>query len=70
MLTLGLWLRWQFIHTVNLYPDEFVTLLAVKMINQSGWPVMPSGLFYEHGLLFSYLGSLASLQGEPQPTGR
>ncbi len=69
-LVLGLWLRWQFIHTVKLYPDEFVTLLAVKMINQSGWPVMPSGLFYEHGLLFSYLGSVASRLGALQLTVR
>ena len=59
----GLWLRLRFIHTVQLYPDEFVTLLAVRMINEKGAPVMPSGLFYDHGLLFSYLGSLASWLG-------
>jgi hypothetical protein len=59
LLVLGIWLRWRFIHTVHLYPDEFVTLLAIKMIAETGWPVMPSGLFYEHGLLFSYFGSLA-----------
>ncbi|MCB0176252.1 MAG: glycosyltransferase family 39 protein [Anaerolineae bacterium] len=47
--------------TVQLYPDEFVTLLAIDMIKAKGWPVMPSGLFYEHGFLFSYLGSLVSL---------
>ncbi len=62
-LGLGLWLRWQFVHTVQLYPDEFVTLLAVRMIGETGLPVMPSGLFYDHGLLFSYLGSLAGLFG-------
>ncbi len=33
------------------------------MIGQNGWPIMPSGLFYEHGLLFSYAGSLATLWG-------
>ena len=57
---LALWLRWRFIHTVQLYPDEFVTLLAIDMIKAKGLPVMPSGLFYEHGLLFSYLASLAA----------
>lgn len=31
------------------------------MIKAKGLPVMPSGLFYEHGFLFSYLGSLVSL---------
>ncbi len=63
MLALGLWLRWRFIQTVNLYPDEFVTLLAVQMIGERGLPVMPSGLFYEHGILFSYLGSLVAMLG-------
>jgi hypothetical protein len=63
LLLLGLWLRLRFIHTVRLYPDEFVTLLAVQMIGQKGVPVMPSGLFYDHGLLFSYFGSLAALLG-------
>jgi 4-amino-4-deoxy-L-arabinose transferase-like glycosyltransferase len=66
VLAAGLWLRLRFIHTVRLYPDEFVTLLAVQMIGQKGLPVMPSGLFYEHGLLFSYVGSLAALLGPGQ----
>jgi len=63
VLAAGLWLRLRFIHTVRLYPDEFVTLLAVQMIGEKGLPVMPSGLFYEHGLLFSYAGSLAAWLG-------
>ncbi|MBN1992328.1 MAG: glycosyltransferase family 39 protein [Anaerolineae bacterium] len=63
VLGVGLWLRLRFIHTIRLYPDEFVTLLAGQMINKKGVPVMPSGLFYDHGLLFSYLGSLAALIG-------
>ena len=63
LLLIGLWLRLRFIHTVRLYPDEFVTLLAIQMIGQKGLPIMPSGLFYDHGLLFSYLGWLASLLG-------
>jgi hypothetical protein len=61
LAALGLWLRWRFAQAVHLYPDEFVTLLAIKMIGESGLPVMPSGLFYEHGLFFSYLGSLATV---------
>jgi hypothetical protein len=70
LLALGIWLRRQFIVTVQLYPDEFVTLLAVQLIGQKGLPIMPSGLFYEHGLLFSYLGSLATLFGDPRLTVR
>ncbi|MDM8519330.1 glycosyltransferase family 39 protein [Anaerolineales bacterium HSG6] len=64
LLTIATWLRLTFIHTVQLYPDEFATLLAVTMIAKKGLPIMPSGLFYEHGLLFSYLGYLSSLAGE------
>ena len=63
VLLLAAGLRSRFIATVQLYPDEFVTLLAVKMIGQKGVPVMPSGLFYEHGLLFSYAGSIAAALG-------
>lgn len=63
LLGLALWLRLRFIHTVQLYPDEFVTLLAVKMIGEKGLPVMPSGLFYDHGLLFSYVGSVVAWLG-------
>ncbi len=70
ILAIGLWLRWRFIQTVYLYPDEFATLLAVRMIGQKGLPVMPSGLFYEHGLLFSYLGSLASFLGPARLAAR
>ncbi len=39
----------------NPFVDEFTTVLAAQSILRRGWPVLPSGLFYEHGLLFSYL---------------
>jgi len=35
--------------------DEFTTILAARSILKLGLPVLPSGLFYEHGLLFSYI---------------
>jgi len=60
LLALAAWLRWQYALRVQPYPDEFVTLLAVQMILQKGLPILPSGLFYEHGLLFSYAGAVAS----------
>lgn len=37
--------------------DEFTTVLASRAILAHGWPVLPSGLFYEHGLVFSYLAA-------------
>ena len=61
---------WQFIQNINLYPDEFVTLLAMDMVRQKGAPLLPSGLFYEHGLLYSYLAGAASFLGEPALMGR
>lgn len=70
LMGVGLWLRFRFIHTVHLYPDEFVTLLAVQMIGEKGLPVLPSGLFFEHGLLFSYAGSVAALLGPARWTVR
>jgi hypothetical protein len=60
VLILAAWLRWRYIVNVQPFPDEFVTLLAVKMILEKGVPVLPSGLFYEHGLLFSYAGAVTS----------
>ncbi len=59
VLCLAAWLRWSYITQVQPFPDEFVTLLAVQMILQKGLPLLPSGLFYEHGLLFSYAGAAA-----------
>jgi 4-amino-4-deoxy-L-arabinose transferase-like glycosyltransferase len=35
--------------------DEFTTVLAARAILERGLPLLPSGLFYEHGLLFSYV---------------
>ena len=63
LLGVALWLRLRFLYTVQLYPDEFVTLLAVRMIGEKGAPILPSGLFFEHGLLFSYAGAVAAWFG-------
>lgn len=60
MVGLAAWWRWRYLVHVQPYPDEFVTLLAVRAILERGLPILPSGLFYEHGLLFSYLGAAAS----------
>jgi hypothetical protein len=70
ILILAVGLRWRFIQTVQLYPDEFVTLLAVQRITEIGRPILPSGLFYDHGLLFSYFGSLAAILGPARPAVR
>ncbi len=70
ILLVGGWLRWRFIQTVNPYPDEFVTMLAMDMIRQKGLPILPSGLFYDHGLLYSYIAAGAALLGDSLLWGR
>jgi 4-amino-4-deoxy-L-arabinose transferase-like glycosyltransferase len=35
--------------------DEYISMLAAQMTVEKGAPIFPSGLFYDHGLLVSYL---------------
>lgn len=53
----GFGLRLAYLLHSHLFFDEYTTLLAARRILASGAPVLPSGLFYEHGLLFSYLAA-------------
>lgn len=55
ILLIALVLRLAYAGYSHPFFDEYVTILAARMILQNGLPVLPSGLFYEHGLLFSYL---------------
>ncbi len=41
--------------TTHPFFEEYNTELAARRILETGWPLLPSGLFYEHGLLSSYL---------------
>ncbi|MDM8527546.1 glycosyltransferase family 39 protein [Anaerolineales bacterium HSG24] len=52
---LGFSLRLHYLTTTHPFFDEYTTVLASRQILQHGWPILPSGLFYEHGLLASYL---------------
>ncbi|OQY48168.1 MAG: hypothetical protein B6242_03255 [Anaerolineaceae bacterium 4572_78] len=65
-LLLAFWLRWDFSLVVNLWQDEFASILAMQMIRQKGVPILPSGLFYEHGLLYSYLASMLTFFGQTE----
>lgn len=48
-------LRWLYIQRVSLFFDEYVSLYAARTVLQRGLPLFPSGNFYTHGLLFTYL---------------
>ncbi len=64
ILVAGVALRLVYLLRVYPFIDEYISMMAVKMILARGIPVMPSGLFYNHGILFSYVGALfASVLG-------
>ncbi|MBE7474884.1 MAG: hypothetical protein DPW09_07950 [Anaerolineae bacterium] len=51
----GFALRLYYLTTTHPFFDEYTTVLAARQILAYGWPVLPSGLFYEHGLLSTYV---------------
>ena len=51
-------LRWLYIQRISLFFDEYISLWAAKTVLQRGLPLFPSGNFYTHGLLFTYLEAL------------
>jgi len=51
----GFFLRLQYLITTHPFFDEYTTVLAARQILRQGLPILPSGLFYEHGLLATYL---------------
>jgi 4-amino-4-deoxy-L-arabinose transferase-like glycosyltransferase len=65
MLTLlGFGLRFGHVLGRVYHVDEFISMLAAVMVAQKGLPILPSGLFYDHGLLVSYLsGAFIGLLG-------
>ncbi|MDM8532285.1 glycosyltransferase family 39 protein, partial [Anaerolineales bacterium HSG25] len=64
LILTGFWMRLSFLLSNVYHVDEFISMLAVQMVVEKGWPILPSGLFYDHGLLFSLLsGALVKLAG-------
>jgi 4-amino-4-deoxy-L-arabinose transferase-like glycosyltransferase len=64
LLLIGFWLRLSLYLGQVYHIDEFTSMLAATMVAQGGLPIMPSGLFYDHGLLLSYLaGAFVALFG-------
>jgi hypothetical protein len=55
LILAGFALRLRYLVSSHPFYDEYTTVLAARQILQQGWPVLPSGLFYEHGLLATYL---------------
>lgn len=55
LILAGFALRLYYLTTAHPFFDEYTTVLAARQILRYGWPLLPSGLFYEHGLLATYL---------------
>jgi 4-amino-4-deoxy-L-arabinose transferase-like glycosyltransferase len=55
---LGLWFRWRYARDVSFFVDEYLTVRAAQRILAHGVPLLPSGNFYSHGLLLSYVEAL------------
>jgi 4-amino-4-deoxy-L-arabinose transferase-like glycosyltransferase len=61
-LALALGLRLWFVHRVDPFIDEYISMLAIRSIVWYGVPRLPSGLLYApKGLLHSYIGALSYL---------
>ncbi len=71
LLLIGFWLRLTFLVGNVYYGDEFISMLAAKMVAKQGLPIFPSGLFYDHGLLYSMLaGAFVALLGFTEQIAR
>ena len=55
LILAGFALRLHYLTTSYPFFDEYTTVLAARQILSLGWPQLPSGLFYEHGLPATYL---------------
>ena len=52
---LALALRWHYVQEISLFIDEYRTVWAARQVLLHGLPIFPSGDFYPHGFLFTYL---------------
>jgi 4-amino-4-deoxy-L-arabinose transferase-like glycosyltransferase len=55
VILLAFALRLFYAQTVSLFIDEFTTMWAAQRVLDAGFPIFPSGNFYSHGMLFTYI---------------
>ncbi len=71
LVMVSFWLKLAYLQTSIYHTDEFISMLAIKMVALHGLPILPSGLFYDHGLLYSILtGALVALVGFSEAIAR
>jgi len=57
------------IQQISFFVDEFVTAWAARNVLTRGLPIFPSGDFYPHGLIFTYLEAAVCRGGVQRDTG-
>lgn len=58
IVLLALWARWGYFANGDPFVDEWATMVAARSVWERGVPILPSGIFYGHGILFTYLDAL------------
>ena len=54
----GFLLRVLYTERPYFHPDEYISMFAAKIVAERGVPILPSGLWYDQEVIFSYLGAL------------
>jgi len=54
VLLVAFGLRLVYAFDISPFSDEYITMLAAREVLQTGAPILPSGGFYDHGILFVY----------------
>jgi hypothetical protein len=71
LVFIGFWLRLSLLLGSVYHTDEFITMFAANIVAERGLPILPSGLFYDHGLLVSFLsGALIAIVGFTEQIAR
>lgn len=63
VLLLALTLRLLYARQISMFVDEFTTIWAAQRVLDTGLPVFPSGNFYSHGMVFTYIEAAFRLVG-------
>ena len=58
LIWIGLWFRLLYIERPYFHPDEFISMVIAKTVAEHGVPVLPSGLWYDPEIAFSYFSGL------------
>jgi 4-amino-4-deoxy-L-arabinose transferase-like glycosyltransferase len=58
LIWVGLWLRLLYVERPYLHVDEYLSVVVAQAVAEHGVPVLPSGLFYDPEIAFSYFSGL------------